>query len=125
MNLKRVVFDRTDTNETFEEFERKTMDYTFTPFEMNGNVVAIVIHYLNEIHVVTTPEYQGRGLSRSLFRKFLGDMARKYGVVMTQIENGHKSGERLAKWLGFEKFTENKGISYYMLDNSSKWVRES
>ena len=121
--MKSIVYERIKDrlNVSFGKFIDITSDWEFRPFYINGKLMCVVMIRGDSVHVITTNEYKGRGLSRTLFKEVLGEIFNKYGHIDTQVMSDHKSGIRLAEWLGFVKISEEGNILSYRMEQTNVW----
>ena len=121
--LKKLVHERLKdrTDISFEQFISATNDFEFRPFYLNENLICIVMIKDSEVHVITSHEYEGHGLSRKLFKETLSEIFNRHGFVSTKIMKNHHSGIRLAEWLGFRKISEEGNILNYKMEQTNVW----
>ena len=102
--MKKIVYEaiKDRISLTYHEWVEATKEWEYRPIKIKNNLSAIVMINKSEVHVITTPEYKGRGLSRRLFKSILSEVFNKHGIVTTKVSGNHEIGHRLARFLGFK-----------------------
>lgn len=97
--------------------------WTFTPYERNGQVLAIAAMDGPEIHFAIAPAARHTVIARHRTAEFLAPLFERHGYLTTRTEPGAPQADFL-KRLGF-RFTWNSGeFDHYML-SALPWAKEN
>lgn len=99
------------------EYLEAVKDWDVIPLTESGRVIGGVLIKNNEIHVGYG--VKPRASIRAYIRAVLGEVIKKYGCALTQVQAENHAGLRFCERLGFVKLNAHNGTILLRCDRSN------
>lgn len=86
------------------------------PVCVHGQLVGAVLQHGPELHACIKPEGFGRWLSKRVLRDTIDATLKRYGHVITKVQEGNAIGDIFVRRLGFVQVSVADGIVTYRLE---------
>lgn len=100
----------------FETFCEAVAGWDVLPVCVGGQVVGAVLQKGPELHACIKPEGFGRWLSKRVLRDTIDATLKRYGHVITKVQDGNAIGDIFVRRLGFVQVSVSDGIVTYRLE---------
>ena len=100
----------------FETFCDAVIGWNVLPLFVSGQLVGAVLQKGSELHACIKPEGFGRWLSKRVLRDTIDATLKRYGHVITKVQDGNAIGDIFVRRLGFVQVSVDDGIVTYRLE---------
>jgi len=100
----------------FDTFCEAVSGWDVMPVCVHGQLVGAVLQHGPELHACIKPEGFGRWLSKRVLRDTIDATLKRYGHVITKVQDGNAIGDIFVRRLGFVRMSVADGIVTYRLE---------
>lgn len=100
----------------FDTFCEAVAGWDVMPVCVHGQLVGAVLQHGPELHACIKPEGFGRWLSKRVLRDTIDATLKRYGHVITKVQEGNAIGDIFVRRLGFVQVSVADGIVTYRLE---------